>query len=47
MGGAGPEQGALSGGSNFLPEVMGSPAGLAKPGNPVVTFGVPVGKAVV
>lgn len=45
--GAGPEQGALWRGSSFLPEPAGSPAGLAKPGSALVTFGVPVGEAVI
>lgn len=47
VGGAGPERGVSSRGSDFLPEAVESPAGLVKPGSAVAKFGVLVGEVVV
>lgn len=40
--GAGPEQGALSGGLSFLSKAVESPEGLVKLGSDMVTFGMSV-----
>lgn len=41
------ERGVLSRGLSFLPEAVGIPGGLARPGSDVVTFGMSVCEVVV